>query len=122
MDPIYDRSGRTVAFLSGTRILSPQGESLAWVDGGGNVHDYSGRHLGWWRNGHMRGHDGGVLAWMRGATGTGVPLPQAKLAPPAPRRGAEPHRPTPASPPPQPGGRNAWSSETFAAGAGNPVA
>jgi hypothetical protein len=118
MDALYDRTGSAVAFLDGTRIMSLQGASLAWVDGSGNVYDYGGQHLGWWRQGHMRGHDGGVVAWMRGATGVGVPLPNAKRAPPSPRRSAEPHRQTPALPPPQPGGKLAWSSQSFGADAG----
>ena len=117
MDAIYDRTGAAIAFLDGARIVSLQGASLAWVDGSGNVYDYDGRHLGWWRNGHLRGRDGGVVAWMRGATGLGVALPHARLPPPPPRRSHEPHRQTPASPPAQPGGKHAWSVETCVADA-----
>ena len=113
MEALYDRAGNVVAFLTETRFVSLQGVSLAWLDASGNVYDYDGRHLGWWRHGHMRGHDGGVVAWRRGATGVGLPLPPTRLPPPAPRREMEPPRHTPAMPPQQPGGKNAWSSQTF---------
>lgn len=111
MPPLFDGHGDTVAFLgSNGRIIGLGGESLAWINQSGNVYDYSGRHLGWWNGGHMRGHDGGVIAWTHGAQGTGVLLPLASLPPLAPLASLEPLRPLPSLPPLRPLNSMSWSS------------
>ena len=117
MDAVYNRWGDAVAFVAGSRIVSLQGASLAWVDGSGNVYNYGGRHLGWWRHGHLRGHDGGVVAWTRGASSLGVPTPHPQLAPPPPRLSMEPHRHHRTTPPPRPAMHGAWAAQTLVADA-----
>jgi hypothetical protein len=80
MQPLYDFSGQVVAFIEGTRIISPSGESLAWLDNSGNVYNYAGDHLGWWSSGHVRGPDGGVIVWSAEAAIPGVtPRPPLRL-------------------------------------------
>lgn len=110
MQPLFDRNGNTIAFMgSNGRIIDLSGRSASWIDQSGNVYDYSGNHRGWWTGGHMRGHDGGVVAWMHGAQNTGVMLPLASLPPLAPLASLEPLRPLPSLPPLRPLNTMGWS-------------
>ena len=120
MDPIYDWRGDPVAFLTGMRIVSRTGESLAWIDGGGNVYAYDGRHIGWWEHRHLRAHDGGVIGWVRGASGLGLSPPQPRRAPPAPHPKPEPHRHDRAPAPPRPPAGSGWSETRLAPDAVQP--
>jgi hypothetical protein len=107
------KKGQTLAFLTeGGRIISLKGKSLAWISGS-NVYNYTGDHIGWWIDGHLRGPDGGVLAWQAGATNLGVIPPDPAPSPTAPVPSIEPTRPMPSAPPVRPANKSGWSDYTF---------
>jgi hypothetical protein len=112
--PLYDRRGEVVAFLGpGGRIMSRSGQNIAWINSNGNVYSYSGRHLGWWDRDHMRGPDGGVVAWQAQARNLGIIPPLRSLPPLPPIPALEPIRPLPALPPLRSLNRFAWSTATL---------
>jgi len=108
MRPLYDRDGRVAAFLRGDRIVSIRGDSVGWISDG-RVYDYAGQHLGWWDTTHMRGPDGGVVVWLKGAENLGIMLPIPLVSPMSPADSLEPVRPTPSSTPPRPPDKGQWS-------------
>jgi hypothetical protein len=111
MDPLYDRSGKVIGWTdTNGRIMTLQGRDWFWRDGNGNVYDYEGQHKGWWKHGHWRAPDGGVLAWQPGASNLGVipPIPAIPPIPPIPS--IEAIRPIPSIPPIPPIDRMGWSS------------
>jgi hypothetical protein len=111
MDALYDRAGQVIGWTDESgRIMTLQGTDWFWRDNEGNVYDYRGRHYGWWKNGHWRGADGGVLAWQPGATSLGVipPIPAVPPIPPIPS--IEQIRPIPSIPPIPPIDRMGWSN------------
>ena len=114
MTPLYNKHGRVVAFLGlNNRVIGLNGESKAWINSNGNIHDYRGRHIGWWDGDHMRGHDGGVALWLRGAHNLGVVPPVPSVPPVPPVSSVEPVRPVASVPPIRPVRMLGWSSETF---------
>lgn len=113
MNPLYDSRGKVIAFLrDNRRIIDLRGKSLAWIRGD-DVYDYRGQHLGWWIRDHMRGPDGGVIVWLRGASpGVMLPLPNLPPLPPLPE--LEPLRPLPSLPPLRPLNTMNWSKYALA--------
>jgi hypothetical protein len=108
---LYDRFGKAVAFLGDNRrILDLRGGSLAWINGSGSVYDYSGRHMGWWQDGHMRDRNGAVSMFLPEATNLGVIPPIVSIPPIPPIPSIEPIRPIPAIPPIKPINRMSWAS------------
>ncbi len=84
MEPIYDRAGRVVAWQRGTDIYHLNG-SHAGVINGANVYGHRGQQLGVFVKGLFRDHRGGVVAFLRGATGGPVlPVPSVSPVPPVP--------------------------------------
>ncbi len=113
MTALYGKKGQAVAFLADEgRIISLKGKSLAWISGR-NVYNYTGDHIGWWADGHLRGPDGGVLAWHKCSTNLGVTPPYPATTPNPPIPSTEPVRPTPSTPPFKPTNKSAWSDYTF---------
>ncbi|WP_437348220.1 4-fold beta flower protein [Qipengyuania flava] len=105
---LFDRNGQPVFFhLDNGRIIGLAGQSVAWLKGP-NVYDYQGSHRGWWEGDHVRGRDGGVVAWMRDAN-LGLMKPLPSLPPLAPLPSLEPLRPLPQLPPLRPLRRPIWS-------------
>lgn len=110
MEPLYDHDGQVVAFLGKNgRIIDTSGQGIAWIHRTGSVYDYGGRHLGWWSNDHMRGPDGGVVVWRRGARGAGLVLPIPSIPPIPPIPSIESMRPIPSIAPIRPINRLSWS-------------
>jgi hypothetical protein len=113
MTPLYNRKGRVVGWLEndGGRILDLRGGNWLWRQKG-NVYDYAGAHKGWWRDGHWRSHDGGVIAFRAGAQNLGVipPIPAIPPVPPIPSIPKIP--PIPSIPPIPPIPKLAWSNDT----------
>lgn len=107
-EPLYDRNGRVAAFiLSRSRIVTPQGRSVAWVRER-SIYDYQGGHLAWWYGDHIRDHSGQLMYWLRGAsTGLVHPIPQIPPIPGIPS--IEPIKPIPSIPPMKPMRRLSWS-------------
>lgn len=112
MRPLYDKRGGVIAFLGeNNRIVDLRGRSIAWIRDD-NVYNYNGRHLGWWLRDHMRGPDGGVMVWLRGAS-PGVMLPIPRLPPMPPLPELEPLRPLPNLPPLRPMRSLSWSAHSL---------
>jgi hypothetical protein len=81
VEPIFDCSGRVVAWLRGTDIYHLNG-AHAGVINGENVYGHFGQQLGVFRNGLFRDHAGGAVAFMRRAAGG--PLLPVMSVPPVP--------------------------------------
>lgn len=112
MRALYNSRGACVGYLGPRgRIVARSGRVKAVIVGSGAVHDPRGRHIGWWREGYLRGRDGGVMAFRRGA--------RLRVTPPMvgpPPLGPQDVLLTPVSPirdtpPLMPAGRFAWSSQ-----------
>jgi hypothetical protein len=111
MDALYDRFGKVIGWTDQNgRIMNLQGRDWFWQDDAGNVYDYAGQHHGWWKNGHWRGSDGGVLAWQPGATRLGVIPPVPSIPPIPPIPSIEQIRPIPSIPPIRPIDTMGWSN------------
>ena len=98
VQPIYDRSGRVVAWLSDSDIYNLRGRHSAVLHGGQDVHGHRGQHLGVLDSGLFRDHRGRVVAFLKGARG-GPVLPVAQVAPVRPVRSVRPVRAVRAVPP-----------------------
>ena len=84
MEPIYDRRGSVVAWLSGQNLYHRNGQHAAVVHGD-NVYGHRGQQLGRFVNGLFRDHQGGAVAFLRGASGGPVlPVPSVPPVPPVP--------------------------------------
>lgn len=109
--PLFDSQGQVRYFLEKNgRVINLDGRSIAWIDANGNVYNYRGKHQGWFENGYIRGHDGGVVVWQQGTQGLGVipPIPKIQPIPPIPE--IEHIRPIPSIPPIKPIPRWGWSN------------
>ncbi len=113
MIPLYDRRGRAVGFQHGPWLLNPQGAPVAVAEKSGVVRNSRGACIGWWRNGHLRGLDGGVMLFVRGARNVGVMLPIASEPPRLPTF-IEPVTPWITKPAPErPSDMLGWSRTVF---------
>src|SRR5689334_10424103 len=84
MKPIYDRRGKVVAWQRDTDIYHLNG-SHAGVINRQNVYGHRGQQLGVFKSGLFRDHRGGVVAFVRGASGGPVlPVPSVAPVPPVP--------------------------------------
>lgn len=93
MEALYDGSGAVYAWLHETgKIYSLDGENLAFVDND-SVYDWSGNHIGWWQNGHIRDHRGAVALYTADAQGLGVMRSLRQLRPLQPLRQLSPLKP-----------------------------
>src|SRR2546421_117544 len=81
--PIYGQSGTVVAWLTGGYIYDLGGRSTGMLYHE-NVYGTKGQHLGIFRNGLFRDHEGQVVGFIEGAHG-GPTLPVAKFAPTPPK-------------------------------------
>src|SRR5437868_11485757 len=64
MQPLHDRTGQVYAWLDikTEHILDLGGRPIAFIVGD-SVYDWSGRHIGWWQDGHMRDNGGAVVVF-----------------------------------------------------------
>ena len=84
MEPIYGHSGQVVGWLQGEDIYHLNGSHAAVLNGT-NVYGHRGQQLGVFDKGLFRDHSGGVVAFIRGATGGPVlPVPSVAPVPPVP--------------------------------------
>jgi hypothetical protein len=84
MEPIFDRSGSVVAWLRDSDIYHLDGGHAAVLNGD-NVYGHRGEHSGVFKNGLFRDHRGGVVAFIRGASGGPIrPIPSIPPIPPIP--------------------------------------
>jgi|SRR5450759_3422662 len=90
MDPIFDRNGDVVAWLSIDVIHDLNGVPVVFLNNR-NVVSYGGAHLGFLDRGLFRDHDGDVVACLKGAHGGPLlpvphvpPIPPVSHVPPVP--------------------------------------
>jgi hypothetical protein len=110
MEPLYDHTGQVYGWINQAtgRNLNLLGQHVAFVEGG-NVHNWSGQHIGWWQEQHIRNHAGEIGVFLRGAGSFGLIRPILKTAPRRPTAEAVPAQPVRAPPPARPGWRLAWA-------------
>ncbi len=94
MEALYDESGRAYAWLDEPtgRIFSLRGKNIAFIDGD-SVYAWSGRHIGWWGDGHIRDRSGAVAVFTAGAASLGVVKPVTAVKPVQPVKAVSPVRP-----------------------------
>ncbi len=79
----YDRFGAAVAYMDNAQTVVLFDGRPAGLIRGGSVYDYSGRHLGWLKDGWIRDHDGNAVYFASGQRGGG-PVPPTPRVPPVP--------------------------------------
>ena len=104
MEPIYDHKGRVVAWQHGSYVYHLNG-SHAGVIYGTYLYSCRGHHLGVFKDGLIWDYRGGVVAFVRGASGgpdlpilAAPPVPPEPSAPPKPAVPSAPHVPAVLSP------------------------
>lgn len=112
MEPLYDQNGRVHAWLQEdtARVINLRGQHVAFLRDD-NVYDWSGNHLGWWVDGHMRDHRGSVVVFTRDATNLFVGKPGLAGIPGMPGIAGVPGTPGLAGVPGKPGWSGSWTSE-----------
>jgi hypothetical protein len=83
MNPIFDNSGKVVAWLGGAEVIYDlNGTPHAYIKNE-NVFDYSGFYHGRFQRGFFRDKNGNAVAFIKGAQGGPlIPLPQLPPLPP----------------------------------------
>ncbi len=111
MDALYNRNGQVAAWLDRVagEIVDLSGQHKAFVDGD-SVYDYSGNHVGWWQDDHIRDGSGAVALFCRTAQNVGVYLPYLAYGPYQPYKAFSPFKPFKAFKPFRPYNRGAWAS------------
>lgn len=111
MEPIFDSSGRTVAWLDNVILRDIQGQPAAFLKGDA-VWDYRGQYLGRLQNGYFRDRRGDAVAFLRDH-GAGPLPPLAQLPPLPPLASIAPISPLTGLPPLAPLPSFAWSGLTW---------
>ncbi|WP_442892008.1 4-fold beta flower protein [Chryseobacterium sp. VD8] len=85
MTPIYDRHGRTIAWINNNFIYHLSGRQVLAFINNNSVFTYGSRHLGRFSNGFFRDRNGNAIAFIQGATNGPIPpIPQIPPIPPIP--------------------------------------
>jgi hypothetical protein len=110
MVALYDSTGAVHAWLHESgRIYDLSGQNLAFTEGD-SIYNWSGQHIGWWQNGHVRDSQGAVACFTAEATNMGVFTPFRQFSPFQPFLPFTPFRPFLAAKPFQPMNVSAWSN------------
>lgn len=82
LEPIFDRTGRTVGWLNDCAVLDREARALAFVDRDA-VFAYDGQHRGWLQSGLFYDRRGRAVAFTKHANGrVSLPLTEAPPLPP----------------------------------------
>ena len=109
MEALYDRTGAVYAWLHETgKIYGLSAENLAFINQN-HVYDWTGAHIGWWQDGHIRDAHGAVAVFTAEATNMGVVRPVRAVRPVRPIRAISPVRPIKAVSPVKPVRQLSWS-------------
>jgi hypothetical protein len=112
MTPIYDRNGRTIAWMNNNYIYHLSGRQVLAFVNNNSVFTYGSRHIGRLSNGFFRDRFGHAIAFIQGATnGPMPPIPQIPPIPPIPA--IPPIPPLPPIPPIPPINSLSWSNFTW---------
>ena len=79
MEPIYDRSGKVVAWLNEGRILDQSNKYSGFLHNDA-LYSMNGHYLGQFRSGFFRDRSGGAVAFIKGASG-GPVIPATQIPP-----------------------------------------
>jgi len=110
MEALYNCTGRVYAWLHETgKIYGLNGENLAFVDKG-HVYNWTGVHIGWWHDGHIRDRFGAVAVFTADATNLGVVRPVRAVRPVKQVRAVSPVRPVKSVAPIKPVKQLRWSN------------
>lgn len=113
MIEMFDREGREAAFCrDGHSVYLWDGTPAAYIDGDA-VYAYSGRLIGWSRDGWISNEAGGRLLFEFDAVG-GPEKPRRQTKTTAGPRGTKPAKGTPEPVSPRPAPSQAWSDRSFA--------
>jgi len=108
MSPIYGRTGAVVAWVNGDRIISLEGQHLAFIRNEA-VYSYQSRYLGRFFGGFFRDHSGNAVTFVHGAVG-GPMHPAGSLHPVPPLPAVAPATPLPPAAPRAPIDTLSWGS------------
>ena len=109
MDAIYDKLGSVVSWIgTGDNIFSLKGKPIAFIKEKNVWRFLDGHHLGTFKDGVFRDHNGSVVAFTDKAQNAGVFLPFKKLKPFEPFCQSVPFRPLTPYPPFCPINRMSW--------------
>lgn len=114
MTPLHTQTGAVAGFVHGDWILDRHGRALAMV-ANGVVWNSQARCVGWWAGDHLRGMDGGVIAFVRGVRNLGLQMPIAAAAERTPSPLQPVGRWTFGVAPAPPAARITWSNTSFGA-------
>jgi len=113
VQPVFDKDGDCVAWLSERTLFTPDGGPLGFIDGHA-VFAFDGSHRGWYDDGYLWDGDGRAVAFLVSAFG-GPLKPFPKAVPPVPEPVIPPAPPLPREAGTPPGlHRDGWSSLRFA--------
>lgn len=84
MKPIFNKEGKTVAWMLKHNIHQLKGKHIAVIDSG-NIYNHNGKHLGVYDDGIFRDHDGNIVAFTpRASENPLLPTPEKSPFPPIP--------------------------------------
>jgi hypothetical protein len=89
MEPLFERDGRVVAWYQDPALLDRAGRYIGF-NKDSDLFSYGGRYLGTMHDGVLRDRNGQVVAFLAGADGEGLTLPNPEGAPAPP---VAPHPP-----------------------------
>lgn len=85
MKPVFDRNGRTIAWINNNYIYNLSGNKVLAFNNKNSIFNYGGKHLGRLNNGFFRDKNGNAVAFLQGAKGGPViPITQIPPIPPIP--------------------------------------
>ena len=83
MTPIYNRQGRTIAWINKIYIYDLYGRNVLGFINNNAVFTFECKHLGWFKNGFFRDKSGYAVAFIQGANnGPITPITQIPPIPP----------------------------------------
>lgn len=112
MNSIYDRHGRTIAWIHNDYIYDYHGSRVLAFIKNNSLFTTRGRHLGRFTNGFLRDTNGHAVAFVRGAK-SGPVTPVTQVAPIPPIPAIPPIPPVPPIPPIPPIDSLSWSVLTW---------
>ena len=111
VQPIYNKSGWPVGWLSVDIIYDSTGEARAFVTDG-SICSYEGQRLGSFGDGYLRDPSGDAVGYVEEAKG-GPPLPEIQATETPPELQEEPERPSTAGSASGPPETDQWSELAF---------
>ena len=109
--PVYNKAGWPVGWLSADVIYDSTGEARAFVTDG-SICSYEGQRFGSFGDGYFRDPSGDAVGYVEGAQG-GPPLPEIQATESLPELQEEPERPSTSAAASGTPGTDQWSELAF---------